>query len=133
MFTQAHLLISSPSTHLWSVLRHRSPPRRSKFIAAFVDAHAGRGKVDCLFFFFFSSRRRHTRYWRDWSSDVCSSDLTSADIGDIEGHAAALAGRLCSKGGALAGGHAEIGRGEPLARHLKAPVEPAERDRKSVV
>src|SRR5947209_19872184 len=30
----------------------------------------------CLFFFFFfSSRRRHTRYWRDWSSDVCSSDL----------------------------------------------------------
>src|SRR3712207_6361256 len=25
---------------------------------------------------FFSSRRRHTRYWRDWSSDVCSSDLT---------------------------------------------------------
>src|SRR3712207_7227817 len=25
--------------------------------------------------FFFSSRRRHTRYWRDWNSDVCSSDL----------------------------------------------------------
>src|ERR1035437_7285720 len=29
----------------------------------------------CLLLFFFSSRRRHTRYWRDWSSDVCSSDL----------------------------------------------------------
>src|SRR2546422_6529718 len=32
----------------------------------------------CLFwclFFFFSSRRRHTRCSRDWSSDVCSSDL----------------------------------------------------------
>src|SRR3712207_5378295 len=29
-----------------------------------------------IYFFFFSSRRRHTRYWRDWSSDVCSSDLT---------------------------------------------------------
>src|SRR5699024_11980463 len=28
-----------------------------------------------LFFFFFSSRRRHTRSKRDWSSDVCSSDL----------------------------------------------------------
>src|SRR5258707_6027767 len=28
-----------------------------------------------VFLFFFSSRRRHTRYWRDWSSDVCSSDL----------------------------------------------------------
>src|SRR5215217_9116454 len=30
-------------------------------------------------FFFFSSRRRHTRYWRDWSSDVCSSDLRDRD------------------------------------------------------
>src|SRR5947209_20398829 len=29
----------------------------------------------CLMPFFFSSRRRHTIYWRDWSSDVCSSDL----------------------------------------------------------
>src|SRR3712207_312371 len=27
---------------------------------------------------FFSSRRRHTRYWRDWSSDVCSSDLRAS-------------------------------------------------------
>src|SRR5579885_3358938 len=32
----------------------------------------------CIFcFFFFSSRRRHTRSKRDWSSDVCSSDLTA--------------------------------------------------------
>src|SRR5437660_2225778 len=31
-------------------------------------------RVVC-FFFFFSSRRRHTRWPRDWSSDVCSSDL----------------------------------------------------------
>src|SRR3712207_4732121 len=30
-----------------------------------------------ILYFFFSSRRRHTRYWRDWSSDVCSSDLTA--------------------------------------------------------
>src|SRR5690625_5805726 len=29
-------------------------------------------------FFFFSSRRRHTRWPRDWSSDVCSSDLRLA-------------------------------------------------------
>src|SRR5688572_31324087 len=28
------------------------------------------------FFFFFSSRRRHTRFDCDWSSDVCSSDLS---------------------------------------------------------
>src|SRR6266496_412975 len=32
-------------------------------------------KMHILFFFFFSSRRRHTRSLRDWSSDVCSSDL----------------------------------------------------------
>src|SRR2546421_5245208 len=31
-----------------------------------------------FFFFFFSSRRRHTRSDRDWSSDVCSSDLRTA-------------------------------------------------------
>src|SRR5215813_5488536 len=31
-----------------------------------------------FFFFFFSSRRRHTRCGRDWSSDVCSSDLVAA-------------------------------------------------------
>src|SRR5690606_39431680 len=36
--------------------------------------------VDLVFvvFFFFSSRRRHTRFSRDWSSDVCSSDLAAA-------------------------------------------------------
>src|SRR3989442_15460664 len=33
-----------------------------------------------LLFFFFSSRRRHTRCGRDWSSDVCSSDLTPQDV-----------------------------------------------------
>src|SRR5947209_10915050 len=33
-----------------------------------------------MFFFFFSSRRRHTRYWRDWSSDVCSSDLSDSRL-----------------------------------------------------
>src|SRR5690606_39652017 len=32
-------------------------------------------------FFFFSSRRRHTRFSRDWSSDVCSSDLRFATDG----------------------------------------------------
>src|SRR6266542_2038404 len=32
-----------------------------------------------ILFFFFSSRRRHTRCYRDWSSDVCSSDLYVSD------------------------------------------------------
>src|SRR5437868_13270668 len=31
--------------------------------------------IKSIFYFFFSSRRRHTRSKRDWSSDVCSSDL----------------------------------------------------------
>src|SRR5437764_5855867 len=35
---------------------------------------------DDAFIFFFSSRRRHTRYIGDWSSDVCSSDLTAREI-----------------------------------------------------
>src|SRR5437868_10253826 len=34
---------------------------------------------ESISFFFFSSRRRHTRSKRDWSSDVCSSDLAHAD------------------------------------------------------
>src|SRR5690349_22529830 len=36
------------------------------------------GVLARLLFFFFSSRRRHTRSLRDWSSDVCSSDLALA-------------------------------------------------------
>src|SRR2546429_952669 len=35
----------------------------------------GRLSLPICVFFFFSSRRRHTRCSRDWSSDVCSSDL----------------------------------------------------------
>src|SRR6266571_6296195 len=45
-----------------------------------------RGSV--VTYFFFSSRRRHTRLTCDWSSDVCSSDLTEHAIGvalDIRG------------------------------------------------
>src|SRR3712207_9114776 len=46
----------------------------------------------CVMCFFFSSRRRHTRYWRDWSSDVCSSDLELAGaLADLT--ATARAGR----------------------------------------
>src|SRR5690606_40794724 len=33
--------------------------------------------------FFFSSRRRHTRFSRDWSSDVCSSDLQDIGVGNL--------------------------------------------------
>src|SRR5258707_1008182 len=36
--------------------------------------------------FFFSSRRRHTRYWRDWSSDVCSSDRSEEHTSELQSH-----------------------------------------------
>src|SRR6266498_2970273 len=37
-----------------------------------------------MMLFFFSSRRRHTRCGRDWSSDVCSSDLDLLELRGIE-------------------------------------------------
>src|SRR6266498_5384651 len=55
-----------------------------------------------VFFFFFSSRRRHTRCGRDWSSDVCSSDLYSAP-GLFPGKSEVSAGL---------GGHAEGAKAE---------------------
>src|SRR5258707_2575387 len=45
-----------------------------------------------IFALFFSSRRRHTRYWRDWSSDVCSSDLHF--VHTSEGGTVAFVGRM---------------------------------------
>src|SRR5690625_4723130 len=42
----------------------------------------------CVVFFFFSSRRRHTRWPRDWSSDVCSSDLYEVELGIVIGQEA---------------------------------------------
>src|SRR3712207_8028892 len=50
--------------------------------------------------FFFSSRRRHTRYWRDWSSDVCSSDLREGRR--MTGTPRAT-GRIAGIGGGLVG------------------------------
>src|SRR2546430_5881757 len=51
--------------------------------------HARNALTQLLFFFFFSSRRRHTRFDCDWSSDVCSSDLSRGDKSGT--HAAELA------------------------------------------
>src|ERR1043165_4270895 len=41
-------------------------------------------ELSVCFFFFFSSRRRHTRWPRDWSSDVCSSDLCGIKILELK-------------------------------------------------
>src|SRR6266508_6259813 len=46
-----------------------------------------------LCFFFFSSRRRHTRWPRDWSSDVCSSDLRPGEGADHRAHAEPMEAR----------------------------------------
>src|SRR5207249_11053288 len=61
-----------------------------------------------LLFFFFSSRRRHTRSKRDWSSDVCSSDLQTkvysfavSDPGDTDTYTGSPD---CGTGGTLVGG-----------------------------
>src|SRR5207245_6786481 len=40
----------------------------------------GTGVSSSIVSFFFSSRRRHTRCYRDWSSDVCSSDLRTIPV-----------------------------------------------------
>src|SRR3712207_7644270 len=53
-------------------------PNEREVIDEFVVKISADGSRVLFSFFFFSSRRRHTRYWRDWSSDVCSSDLASA-------------------------------------------------------
>src|SRR6266542_2702799 len=45
------------------------------------------------FFFFFSSRRRHTRCYRDWSSDVCSSDLDAELVSTRQWKADVVGGR----------------------------------------
>src|SRR3712207_9389076 len=82
--------------------------------------------------FFFSSRRRHTRYWRDWSSDVCSSDLSAARDTYLDALSAALfAGRLAAGPGAR-----EVAQAVRAAPRPPAPRKDAallDGDRKSVV
>src|SRR3712207_2622284 len=66
-------------------------------------------------FFFFSSRRRHTRYWRDWSSDVCSSDLDIL----VVNHALLLA-NIASDGGAFGteGRHLVLDEAHALEKYI---------------
>src|SRR5260370_8683848 len=48
--------------------------------------------------FFFSSKRRHTMFKCDWSSGVCSSDLTTGESEDIEGEHDLLLSVILSQG-----------------------------------
>src|SRR3712207_7470364 len=83
-------------------------------------------------FFFFSSRRRHTRYWRDWSSDVCSSDLPGHLAADLLRRARLRRGLVRG----ARGGRAGLRRERPLlvprrARDLGALREPRQIGRAS--
>src|SRR5216683_5199096 len=64
-----------------------------------------------LFFFFFSSRRRHTSSDRDWSSDVCSSDLAPGKL---------FRARITTPAPGADSIHAEIDTGACLARAVAA-------------
>src|SRR5207245_6048479 len=65
--------------------------------------------------FFFSSRRRHTRCYRDWSSDVCSSDL-----GNVVGSEIELRGYIISgERDRLARAQAFLGRAANLVQTLR--------------
>src|SRR5215475_11422694 len=66
-------------------------------------------------FFFFSSRRRHTRFSRDWSSDVCSSDLGGLSaVGRMPPGSFGGTNFAAGMGGALQGG--EVARTAADAR-----------------
>src|SRR5207245_7503142 len=97
--------------------------------------------VDPLFIFFFSSRRRHTRCYRDWSSDVCSSDLAlpagaAADrlVGVVwqEQPGRASGGERGGTRRARCGAARECGLQHLMVTRMDADEEPG-RDRKSVV
>src|SRR5690625_2233685 len=79
----------------------------------------------CYVYFFFSSRRRHTRWPRDWSSDVCSSDLLDTAPLLFSGHGFLVCGRV---GGVVAAdgrqhlGGVLRGRRSALLRPLRGAV-----------
>src|SRR5699024_11923800 len=75
--------------------------------------------------FLFSSRRRHTRSKRDWSSDVCSSDLGSGKTTYARTLERAGFQRLSIDEEAWARGH----RRQPLAQDLAAAIEDQLRER----
>src|SRR5260370_15859365 len=66
-----YTLLSSVATRSTKANTSEAPTHAKK--RAFVEQNK------CFCVFFFSSRRRHTRFKCDWSSDVCSSDLTKVE------------------------------------------------------
>src|SRR5215208_4149236 len=90
----------SASTAWWGALGGRTP--LPVFVVG-ISMNLARGrKPECHCFFFFSSRRRHTRWPREWSSDVCSSDLAPSPRPRAPARPARMAatagGRWCRRG-----------------------------------
>src|SRR5207253_3906453 len=87
----------------------------------FAVGSSPRRVVDVLFFF--SSRRRHTRWPRDWSSDVCSSDLLAQPF---EGHAAFMyverLRELLQKGVTLSTAEHQIRASSVFTTHTPVPA-----------
>src|SRR5690606_40055642 len=65
-------------------------------------------------YFFFSSRRRHTRFSRDWSSDVCSSDLEVFAF-EAEGGHDVVSDHLQESGLGIGEGLASVFAQDPVA------------------
>src|SRR5947199_3655001 len=76
------------------------------------------GLVFFFFFFFFSSRRRHTRCLSDWSSDVCSSDLSASMVSS--GAGATIEAELIDAAGATV---LEVRRKVSVAAGKDAEIE----------
>src|SRR5690606_20136364 len=80
-----------------------------------------------VFSFFFSSRRRHTRFSRDWSSDVCSSDLDADAYVDVGvGVAAQGLGVVAALGGVLVLVALLVEAGAGAEQLLASPADGAE-------
>src|SRR5690606_40165532 len=83
--------------------------------------------------FFFSSRRRHTRFSRDWSSDVCSSDLPAGardhDHAGLEGLPQGLKHGPGELGGLVEEQHAEVGEAGLARTHSAAAAHRSEERR----
>src|SRR5690625_3236584 len=90
-----------------------------------------------LIYFFFSSRRRHTRWPRDWSSDVCSSDLEVEGLDVLQSDRGQLVEGAVHIGGELRGQRIQLdgregqchGRPAFVHRRLRAVHIPGMRGR----
>src|SRR5438067_6162284 len=79
-----------------------------------------------IFFFFFSSRRRHTRSKRDWSSDVCSSDLLRTRVGaGLDQRCGGAAAKVDQQIPEAAQQILDIVPENPQEQHVAAEMEPA--------